>query len=105
MSDLDNHLKASDAAIDLIKRAEGFSPRLYVDQGRPCIGYGCDLTDEEAKDYEGVVITADQGDTLLRARLPYFEGLINDNVAVPLNQNQFDAWWMHFITLVQEPKA
>ena len=87
-------MTASPAAINLIELAEGFSPRLYSDQGHPCIGYGCDLTEAEALDYEGRAIDRDEGEALLKARLGPIEDTINNLVRWPLGpltQNMFDA--------------
>lgn len=84
-------MTTSQAGIDLIELAEGFSPRLYLDQGHPCIGYGCDLSNEEAATYEGCVIDRDEGAALLRSRVTPIEDAINHLVTAPLTQNQFDA--------------
>lgn len=77
--------------IELIELSEGFSPRLYDDVGHPCIGYGCDLTPEEAKSYEGRMIDKTEGEALMRSRLKPIEEAINNLIYQALTQDQFDA--------------
>jgi lysozyme len=75
----------------LLESFEGFSPAIYLDNGHPCIGYGCDLTPEEAAQYAGQTITRQEAEALLSTRVAPIETEINQSVIVPLTQNQFDA--------------
>jgi GH24 family phage-related lysozyme (muramidase) len=81
-------MTTSDVGVALIKEAEGFSPVLYQDNGRPCIGYGCDLTPTEAEQYANGISEPD-ADMMLRSKLPPIEQAINSHVTV--TQNEFDA--------------
>lgn len=84
-------MKIDQVGIDFIKKAEGFSPKLYDDVGHNAIGYGCDLSDEEAKQYKGREITEQEATALMLKRLEEFERYIDSCVKVTLTQNQFNA--------------
>ena len=83
----------SDTGLTLVKKFEGFVPKLYYDVGGlPHIGYGCRLfTAEEVNEYKDREITEAEATGLLRSRLSPIEQKVNEAVAVPLTQNQFDA--------------
>lgn len=81
----------SDSGIALIKRFEGFSPKLYPDGDRLAIGYGCDLSPAEAEAYKGCEITEPDAEAMLRTRLMPAERDITVLVRVEISQNQFDA--------------
>lgn len=79
--------KASKAAMELIKRFEGFRARaVRLEDGRCTIGYGHTLSAREG----AVVSEADAEALLAYDLLAVAEGL-NDCVFAPLNRNQFDA--------------
>lgn len=81
-------MKASQNAIDLIKRFEGFSPEPYLCPAKVwTIGYGS--THGITKNTPPV--TEQQAEEMLLSDLREFEHDINDLVKVPLTQNQFDA--------------
>ena len=77
----------NEAALDLIKRFEGFSPKAYVcPGGRLTIGYG------HTKDVSpGDTITRTQADLLLRQDVSLAAEAVEKHVTVPLNDNQFGA--------------
>ena len=73
--------------IKLIKEFEGLSLTAYKDMvGVWTIGYGHTKTA-----VEGMRITAAGAEFLLRADLEWVEGVLNNNVKVPLKQNEYDA--------------
>lgn len=78
---------------DLIKRFEGFSPKVYLcPAGKPTIGYGHVVIASERFG----VLDAAQAELLLSADLRIYEiylngVLANSRVKTPLNQHQFDA--------------
>lgn len=84
-------MKPSDNVVQMIKKHEGFAPKLTDDVGHPMIGYGCDLSAAEAKKYEGRTISEVEAVSLLLARLTPVVDFLNNIVKVPLTQNQFDA--------------
>lgn len=78
----------------MIKKAEGWMPKVYKDQaGLPTIGYGHLLTSEEKKQktFEDKELTEAEGEALLLKDVARFEQAINTMVQVELTQNQFDA--------------
>ena len=84
-------MKPTENLIQMIKKNEGFSPRITDDVGHPMIGYGCNLSVAEAKKYEGRTISEVEAVSLLLSRLTPVVDLVNKIVKVPLTQNQFDA--------------
>jgi lysozyme len=82
-------MKASDAALALIKAEEGCRLTGYLDsKGIPTIGWG----HTGAEVYEGQVWTQAQADAALAADVAgRAEAPINASVKVPLSQGQFDA--------------
>jgi lysozyme len=62
-----------------------------MDQGKPAIGYGINLTPAQAAEFANKTITEQQATEMLRDHLRSVEKFINDAVTVNLTQNQFDA--------------
>ncbi|HBO6773379.1 TPA: lysozyme [Pseudomonas aeruginosa] len=83
-------MKASQDALDIIKKFEGFSEKAYPDPAHgwrvPTIGYG---TTSGVK--MGDTITKERAEELLREDVKRFEGYVDRLVKVPLTQGQFDA--------------
>ena len=80
-------MKTSQKGIDLIKHFEGCELNAYkCPAGVWTIGYG-----HIKGVQEGDVITEQQADEMLVEELNEYENYINTLVAVPLNQNQYDA--------------
>jgi lysozyme len=74
--------------LDLIKSFEGCKLKAYQDiRGIWTIGYG--HTGSEVK--EGMEITQEQADGLLKENLHYFENGVDHFTSEPLNENQFSA--------------
>lgn len=84
-------MQTSQAGIDLIKLAEGFCPTVYMDEDKPAIGYGCDLSPEEFAQYSGQTMTEQEATDLLKFRVQAVEAVIGKVVTATLTQNQFDA--------------
>ncbi len=79
--------QASRAAIELIKRFEGFRrSAAQLDDGRWTIGYGHTKTARE-----GVSVSEADAEALLIYDLMEVSAAINERVYSPLTQNQFDA--------------
>ena len=82
-----SRLQASRAAIDLIKRFEGYRrTAARLDDGRWTIGYGHTKTARQ-----GVEVSEADAEALLIYDLMEVAGALNALVYTPLNQNQFDA--------------
>lgn len=83
-------MKLSQRGIDLIKQFEGYSSKAYPDPatgGAPwTIGYG---TTKGVK--PGMVITAQQGEKMLRDDVAKFESGVSSLITAPTTQGQFDA--------------
>ncbi|MFZ5986922.1 MAG: lysozyme [Bacillota bacterium] len=80
-------MKASQKAIDLIKKYEGLKLTAYkCPAGVLTIGYGHTKTTKP-----GMTINKEMAELLLKQDLKDFEKAINELVKVPLTQNQFDA--------------
>ena len=87
-----NNLKTSAAGRDFIEQFEGLDLKAYNDgTGVVTIGYGHTTAAGPPTVNYGMVITKDQADQFLAADLAGVEKDVNNLVAVPLNQNQFDA--------------
>lgn len=81
-------MKTSQNGIDLIKGFEGFRAQPYRDvAGYNTVGYGHKMLPGELIDS----VTTQTAEQLLADDLESAEGIINRNVGVFLNQNQFDA--------------
>ncbi len=82
-----SRLKVSREGIVLIKSFEGFRPRAVRDEdGRWTIGYG-----HTASAREGLTVGEQDAELLLQYDLLPVVKALNEQVAVPLNQHQFDA--------------
>lgn len=80
-------MRASEKAIELIKKYEGLRLRVYrCPSGLLTIGYGHTRTA-----VPGLAINKEMAEILLEEDLRECEKVINDLVKVPLTQNQFDA--------------
>jgi lysozyme len=62
-----------------------------MDQGKPAIGYGINLTEAQAAQYAGKTISEAEATQLLKDHLTSVEDFVNRTVTYPLTQNQFDA--------------
>ncbi|MGN0622118.1 MAG: bacterial Ig-like domain-containing protein [Porcipelethomonas sp.] len=83
-------MKASQACIDLIKDAEGFTRYKYWDYSQWTIGYGTGVSEDEYPDG----ITEEEAEKLLYSAVVKYEGYVNsfaDRYGIELSQNQFDA--------------
>ncbi len=77
----------SNKGIALIKRWEGFRDKAYLCPGNVwTIGYG-----HTKNVYQGMCISKEQAEQLLREDLKHFEASVSQLVTVKLNQAQFDA--------------
>ncbi len=83
-------MKIGKYGLALIKKAEGFRPKIYDDVGHPAIGYGLRLSQKEVAEYQDG-ITEEQATELLREFLESVEYTVSKLVTAQLNQNQFDA--------------
>lgn len=82
-------MQLSAEGIELLKTAEGFRSRTYLDvAGKATIGYGHLLAPHEAFPGE---ITVAEAETLLAADVAQAEQAVARLVKVPLTQGQFDA--------------
>ncbi|MDE6314031.1 MAG: lysozyme [Lachnospiraceae bacterium] len=81
-------MKIAVKGLDLIKKSEGLELKSYKDAaGVLTIGYG-----HTGKDItEGMVITEEQAENLLKDDLRSAEQAVSNCVTVSINQNQFDA--------------
>src|SRR5271157_3947497 len=85
-------MKTSANGRKLIELYEGLYLHTYNDGvGVPTIGYGHTTAAGPPHVYYGMTITKDQADAFLAADLASVEAAVNHHVAVPINQNQFDA--------------
>lgn len=90
-------MKTSAHGLDIIKKYEGFKPKLYnCPAGHCTIGYGhlvhrgpVDGRACEQPFQNG--LTPSQADALLQKDVEFSEMVVMKDVKVPLNQNQFDA--------------
>ena len=79
--------KISQQGIDLIKRWEGFRDKAYLCPGNVwTIGYG-----HTKNVYQGMCISKEQAEQLLKEDLKHFEASVSQLVTVKLSQAQFDA--------------
>jgi lysozyme len=81
-------MRASEAAIDLIREFESFRPTPYLcPSGVPTIGYGhtSDVCMSTAP------VTQAEAVEILRRDLARFELAVVESVSVPLDQSEFDA--------------
>jgi lysozyme len=88
-------MKTSQNGINLIKQFEGCRLKAYPDPGTGnlpiTIGYGNTTRADGSKFKLGDVITQARAEELLLNLLPKYEKIVNNNIKIVLNQNQFDA--------------
>ena len=92
-----NTMTVSDAGVELVKRWEGFVPKIYNDPVGHCrVGYGtlvhlgnCDGRDSEQPYLNGV--SQEAATRLLASALADQQVTVSSAVKVPMNQNQYDA--------------
>jgi len=83
-------MKTSKIGIDLIKKYEGFSAKIYLcPAGKPTIGYGHVVCAGE--NFPPAGISEKVAENLLKQDVAVAENAINDLVNVDISQNQFDA--------------
>lgn len=81
-------MKISEKGLTLVKNFEGLELKAYKDSvGILTIGYGS--TGPHVT--QGMEITTEQAESLLKSDVGRFEKGVQELVKVPLNQNQFDA--------------
>ena len=81
------HLSA--AGLELLKKSEGFRPRVYADvAGFKTIGFGHRLSPAEAFP-EGINVA--EGEVILARDIAVAEAAVEHLVKTPLTQGQFDA--------------
>lgn len=81
----------TEAGLDLIKRFEGFSPKIYIcPAGYPTIGYGHVVLAHE-QDQFATSITQAEATELLRKDVRIAERAVLRLISVPLTDGQFDA--------------
>lgn len=82
----------SDHGIEMIKEYEGCYLTAYqCAAGVWTIGYGTTEPINGEPIQEGMTITQEEADRLLRENIKMYERAIRENTRVPLNQNHFDA--------------
>ena len=86
-------MEVNKAAIDLIKRFEGFEPKAYKDAvGVWTIGYGTTKRAGVGIDPKpGMEITQDDAERYLQLTVQKFAAQIEDMIDVPVSENQFGA--------------
>lgn len=83
-------MKTSQVGIDLIKKYEGFSAKIYLcPAGKLTIGYGHVVLRGEKFPPTG--ISAEMSENILKNDVIIAENAINNLVNVEISQNQFDA--------------
>ena len=81
----------TEAGLDLIKRFEGFSPKIYIcPAGYPTIGYGHVVLAHE-QDQFATGITQAEATELLRKDVRIAERAVLRLISLPLTDGQFDA--------------
>jgi len=89
-------MKTGQKGIELIKSFEGCQLKAYLcSAGIPTIGWGNTFYEDGRKVKIGDSINQEMADDLLRNLLPKFEAIVNKNISVVLNQNEFDALVSH----------
>lgn len=92
VDDLTASKKVSTSGVNLICGFEGLVLKAYDDGvGVWTIGYGTTIYPNGIKVKKGDVCTLEQAKSYMAHDLKKFEQTVNTAVAVPLNQNQFDA--------------
>ncbi|UZM16241.1 lysozyme [Pseudomonas kielensis] len=85
-------MKISQNGLSLIKWFEGCRLTAYQDVvGIWTIGYGWTTAVDGDPIHEGMVITQEKADELLREGIKQYEAPVNQNITITLKQYQFDA--------------
>jgi lysozyme len=85
-------MKTSNIGIDLIKKFEGCKLKAYLcPAGVWTIGFGNTYYLDGSKVVRGQQINQNEANILLAKLLPKYEAIVNKNIKVALNQNQYDA--------------
>lgn len=84
-------MSVPEQAVQFIKQYEGFAPKLYRDTTHMAIGYGCNLTDQEAAEYQGREISEQEADAMLRIRLDVLDEELGKLIKVPISDGQRSA--------------
>ncbi|MBE8990385.1 glycoside hydrolase family protein [Nostoc sp. LEGE 12450] len=85
-------MNISQNCLDLIKKWEGFSAKAYLDPVNiPTIGYGTIRYPNGQKVQMGDVVSEPEAEDLMKLECDEFAEIVNRNVKVTLNQNQFDS--------------
>ncbi len=85
-------MKTSQNGIDLIKDFEGCKLKAYkCPAGVWTIGFGNTFYLDGSKVFMGQKISQAEADMLLLKLLPKYEGVVDRNIKVILNQNQYDS--------------
>ena len=80
-------MRTSEEGIALLKKFEGCELRAYQDSvGVWTIGYG-----HTKNVKEGMEITKEEAEVMLKEELPEYEDYVDKLVEIPLSQNEFDA--------------
>lgn len=84
-------MQISSKGIDELRGSEGFRAKAYTDRkGVWTIGYGHTGKVDGVPVGAGMQITKAKAEELLRNRLVEFENAVNNNINVPLTQDQYD---------------
>lgn len=82
----------SNIGIDLIKQFEGCKLKAYLcPAGVWTIGFGNTYYLDGSKVVRGQQINQNEANLLLAKLLPKYEAIVNKNIKVALNQNQYDS--------------
>lgn len=91
-------MTVSDKMLSVLKKLEGFSPYAYWDYKQYSIGYGSKCPDKKyypvSDGGQGLAITEEYAEELLRGELEYFEREVNGFIShfgLNLKQHQYDA--------------
>ena len=85
---------SSQAFVDVLKAAEGFSATPYYDNGHYSIGYGTYCPDDKVEYYKKNPMSKEEAEAMFRQQLGSFETSVNNFAAkynLQLNQHRFDA--------------
>jgi len=88
-------MTASEACVEFVKKAEGFSPQPYYDYGQHTVGYGTKCPTDKYFDYMVNGIPKSEADALLRETLEDVADAVSkkliDQYGLTFTQHQFDA--------------
>lgn len=85
-------MQTSANGLALIKEFEGLRLQAYLCPAKVwTIGYGHTTAAGPPSVHEGMILTKNEAESILRKDLRKYENAVSDNVTVPLTQHQFDA--------------